>query len=117
MIPNETTKELIVVVENEAISVAVSPPVIDAAIVVGAQRQADGRTMLLDNYDPVENTVRVLTADGLEFFLNDASATSGAYPAQQVKFGAGNPNTNSVTGSTNQLYIDTDVNTIWRWVD
>lgn len=115
-VPSEVTKELIVTVENENLTIAISPPVIDMAVVVGAPARQDGRTMLFDEYDPVNNTLRVLTAEGLAFLVGDATASGTAIP-KQVIIGNGSPIDNSVVGTTDTLYFDRDTQIMWLWED
>jgi hypothetical protein len=72
MIPRETNKELIVVVENDSISVAMSPPVLDAVIVSGVAPEQNPDTLLLSSYNPVSDTLFLRTANGREFSINNA---------------------------------------------
>jgi hypothetical protein len=71
VIPRETYKELVVTVENESISVAISPPILDAVIVQGVAPQQHPDTLLLSSYDPIGDILFVRTADGREFAINN----------------------------------------------
>lgn len=71
-IPRETSKELIVTVENESLSVAISPPILDGVIVVGAAPEPSPDTIMLTSYDPVGDVLFVRTADGRQFTINNA---------------------------------------------
>ena len=71
-IPRETSKELVIVVENDALSVAMSPPILDATIVTGVAPQQNPDTLLLSSYDPIGDVLFIRTANGREFTINNA---------------------------------------------
>jgi hypothetical protein len=71
-IPRETNKELVVVVENDSIAVAISPPILDATIVTGVAPQAHPDTMMISSYDPIGDVLFIRTTDGREFTINNA---------------------------------------------
>ena len=113
-IPTETNKELIVIVDNESVEVAISPPVIDSAIVVGQPPPVDGRTLLFDGYEA--ESMRVRTVSGLSFEIEPV----GEVPVQtvdQVIVGVGSP-VGSVDGQINdRIYIDSLNKSIYLWAD
>lgn len=73
-IPRETNKELIITVENDAIDVAITPPIIDAVIVSGAIPQPDPNTVLFQSYDAPTERLYLRTADGLQFVIENVVA-------------------------------------------
>lgn len=113
-IPTETNKELVVIVDNESVEVAISPPVIDSAIVVGQPPPVDGRTLLFDGYEA--ESMRVRTVSGLSFEIDPV----GEVPVQtvdQVIVGSGNPE-GAVDGQINdRIYIDSLNKSIYLWFD
>lgn len=112
MIPRETSKELVVSVENESISVAMSPPVLDAVIVQGVAPEQNPDTVLVSGYDPISTNLFLRTMDGREFSVYNVDQDVAGSVNVQVEYGAGNP---SVDGLTGQLYINTSDNSIWAW--
>lgn len=73
MIPRETSKELFVTVENESITVAMSPPVLDAVVVSGVPTGQNEDTMLFTSFDPIGGLIYARTADGREFTIGNAT--------------------------------------------
>jgi hypothetical protein len=107
-IPRETSKELIVTVENESLTVAITPAILDGVIVAGVAPQQNPDTMLFSNYDPIAGNVFVKTVDGQEFYL------STSVLAQQVSYGTGDP---TAPGTGGSMYMDTANNSIWTWTE
>jgi hypothetical protein len=107
-IPRETSKELIVTVENEALTVAITPAILDGVIVQGVAPEQNPDTILFSNYDPIAGNIFVRTVDGQEFYLSTSSV------ALQVSVGTGNP---TAPGTAGALYIDKANNSIWEWTE
>lgn len=105
-IPRETSKELVVTVENESLSVAISPAILDGVIVVGKAPEQHPDTMLFSNFDPIAGNVFVKTVDGQEFYLSTSDV------APQVTSGAGDP---TAPGTAGSYYINETNNSIWKW--
>lgn len=111
-IPVETNKELVVIVENPSIDVAISPPIIDSAIVIGAAPPADSRTLLYDGFEA--ETMRVRTASGLTFEIDPVGQVPVEIVEQMIT-GFGDP-TGSVDGQTdNRIFLDTDGKGFYVW--
>lgn len=111
-IPVETNKELVVIVENESLEVAISPPILDSAIVVGQPPAVDGRTLLFDGYEA--ETMRVRTTSGLSFEIEPV----GEVPVEivdQLIVGVGSP-VGAVDGQTaERIFVDTASNSFYVW--
>jgi hypothetical protein len=71
-IPRETSKELVVTVENESLVVAISPPILDAVIVAGKAPEQNSETMLFADYNSTSDTLTIKTAAGRIFVINNA---------------------------------------------
>ena len=111
-IPRETNKELVIVVEDAGVDVAISPPIIDGAIVVGQVPPTDPRTLLYDSY--TNDILNVRTVSGVSFQIGDA-AQSTTEILEQVLSGAGVP---SVDGQfNNRIYMDSAGKGIYIWND
>jgi hypothetical protein len=111
-IPRETNKELIVVVEDAGVDVAISPPIIDGAIVVGQVPPTDPRTLLYDSF--TNDILNVRTISGVSFQIGDA-AQSTTQILEQVLAGNGVP---AVDGQfNNRIYMDADGKGIYIWND
>lgn len=113
-IPRETNKELVVVVEDAGVDVAISPPIIDGAIVVGQVPPTDPRTLLYDSY--TNDILNVRTISGVSFQIGDA-AQSTTEILEQVLTGV----TNGVPGVdgqfNNRIYMDSGGKGIYIWED
>jgi hypothetical protein len=112
MIPKETQKELMVVVENDTVSVAISPPVLDGVIVVGQAPEQNADTLLFSSYDPVNGIMFARTADGREVAIGNVLIAANAIPPQVI-YGSGDPS--PASGGINKIYIDTTDGSIWSW--
>jgi hypothetical protein len=111
-IPRETNKELVIVVEDAGVDVAISPPIIDGAIVVGQVPPTDPRTLLYDSY--TNDILNVRTVSGVSFQIGDA-AQSTIEILEQVVAGVGVP---SVDGQfNNRIYMDSENKGIYIWSD
>lgn len=111
-IPRETNKELVVVVENESLEVAISPPVLDAAFVVGQPPPVDSRTLLFDGYEA--ESMRVRTIGGLRFEIEPVGEVP-VITVDQVLVGVGSP-VGSIDGQTaGRIYIDSSTNSFYIW--
>lgn len=112
-IPRETNKELIVTVENEAVEVAISPPILDSVIVVGQPPGVDPRTVYFTGY--VDDTLSLKTASGLAFEV-DKVGTPTVIVKEQVSTGPLPPNDGGIIGNANdEIYISTSDRSIWIW--
>lgn len=111
-IPRETNKELIIVVEDAGVDVAISPPIIDGAIVVGQVPPTDPRTLLYDSY--TNDILNVRTISGVAFQIGDA-AQSTTEILEQVLAGVGIP---AIDGQfNNRIYMDSENKGIYIWQD
>lgn len=115
MIPRETSKELFVTVENESITVAMSPPVLDSVVVSGVAPQQDQDSLIFEGYDPVTAEIYVRTIYGQEFTIGAATVGVGSPSLipPQVVYGTGAPS--GAPASDDGIYIDTANNSIWAW--
>lgn len=110
-IPKETSKELIVVVDNDTLDVVITPPVIDSAIVVGAPPPTDGRTLLFNGF--TGDTMRVRTVDGLNFEI-DPVQEAQVVTVDQIIVAEGDPG--SLDGQYDgRVYVDDTNNSIFVW--
>lgn len=111
-IPRETNKELVVIVENESIEVAITPPVLDSAIVVGQPPPVDSRTLLFDGYEA--ESMRVRTVGGLQFEIEPVGEVP-VVTVEQVLVGVGNP-IGSIDGQTaGRIWIDSGSKSFYIW--
>ena len=111
-IPKETSKELVVVVENESLEVVITPPVLDSAIVVGQPPPVDSRTLLFDGFD--DTSMRVKTYGGLSFEIDPVGEVP-VTTVDQVLVGAQNP-VGAVDGQTaGRIYIDSLNKSFYVW--
>lgn len=111
-IPRETNKELVVVVENDSVEVAISPPVLDSAIVVGQPPAVDPRTVYFSGF--TDDVLQLKTASGLTFEV-DQVAQPPAIIAEQVLVGYLTPVNNVVGAANNQIYISSSDRSIRIW--
>jgi hypothetical protein len=73
-IPDNSGKEVFVTVENEFLTVAISPPVLDAVIVTGAAPLQSPNTIVFDSYDSANQELTLKSFDGaLTFIIGSVS--------------------------------------------
>lgn len=111
-IPRETNKELIVVVEDAGVDVAISPPIIDSTIVVGAVPPPNPNTLLYDSF--AGDLLNVKTVSGVTFQIGDASQ-SEIVVLDQVLVGTNHQGTDGE--DNNRIYINANDKTIYIWND
>jgi hypothetical protein len=112
-IPRETSKELIVVVENEAVEVAISPPILDSVMVVGQPPAVDPRTVYFTGY--IDDVLNLRTASGLSFVVDNVDPVTTAI-VEQVRTGPLPPTDGGIVASTNdEMYISSSDRSIWIW--
>lgn len=110
-IPRETSKELIVVVENEAVEVAISPPILDSVMVVGQSPGVDPRTVYFTGY--VDDTLNLRTASGLSFEVQQVGQPT-VVVQEQVRTGPLPPGDGGIAiNSNNEIYISSNDHSIW----
>jgi hypothetical protein len=110
-IPRETSKELIVVVENEAVEVAISPPILDSIMVVGQPPGVDPRTVYFTGY--VDDTLNLRTASGLSFEVQKVGQPT-VIVQEQVRTGPLPPGDGGIAINANEeIYISTNDRSIW----
>lgn len=110
-IPRETSKELIVVVENEAVEVAISPPILDSVMVVGQAPGVDPRTVYFTGY--VDDTLNLRTASGLSFEVQQVGQPT-TIVQEQVRTGPLPPGDGGIAiNANNEIYISTSDHSIW----
>lgn len=110
-IPRETSKEMIVIVENDSLDVVISPPVLDSVMVVGVPPAIDPRTLLFDKYD--DTALRLKTAGGLIFNLNGVERSETIH-AGQVIFGSGVPSPPTYPDDIkDRIFFSTDMLSIY----
>jgi hypothetical protein len=112
-IPKETSKELFVTVESESVDVVISPPVLDAVIVVGHPPLPDPETLYAVEYNG--DVLIIKTYSGLYYTIGDASELPVVI-REQVLTGTVDPTVGGIVGgSSGRIYIDSQTNSINVW--
>jgi hypothetical protein len=112
MIPTETRQELYVTVENESVSVAITPSVVDGVIVAGAAPKPNDDTIIFESYDPVGGVIYAKTIDGKQLIFSGVRTSTSDIP-DQVSYGIGAPTQPPV--NSNGIYINLADNSFWSW--